>query len=47
MTNDTEVEPGLNFLVGFEFGPGYFAELKVGAIDSPDVRFGFGYTWRN
>jgi hypothetical protein len=46
MTNDTEVEPGLNFLVGFEFGPGYFAELKVGAIDSPDVKFGFGYTWR-
>jgi len=44
--SDTNVEPGLNFLVGFEFDEGYFAELKVGAIDSPDVKFGFGYTWR-
>ena len=44
--DDTEVEPGMNFLVGFEFEENYFAELKVGAIDSPDVRFGFGYTWR-
>jgi len=45
-TNNTEVEAGLNFLVGYEFPEGYFVELKVGAIDSPDVKFGFGYTWR-
>lgn len=45
--NDTDVFAGLNFLIGYEFEEGFFAELKVGAIDSPDVKFGFGYTWRN
>jgi hypothetical protein len=44
--SDTVVEPGLNFLFGVDFDSNYFAELKVGAIDSPDVKFGFGYTWR-
>lgn len=44
--SDTNVYAGLNFPIGVEFGEGYFAELKVGAIDSPDVKFGFGFTWR-
>jgi hypothetical protein len=25
---------------------GLFFEFKVGAIDSPNLRFGVGYTWR-
>ena len=45
-SNDTSVDPGLNFLVGYEFDQGYFAEIKVGVIDSPEFKFGFGYTWR-
>ena len=37
---------GFNFLVGLEHRQGFFAEVKVGAGDSPDVKFGVGYTWR-
>lgn len=43
--NDTTVEPGLNFLLGFHFDRNYFAELKVGALDSPEVKIGIGYTF--
>jgi hypothetical protein len=43
--SDTIVEPGVNFLVGFSFQTNYFAELKVGAIDSPEIKIGFGYTF--
>jgi hypothetical protein len=44
--DDTETEGGLNFLVGAETARGLFFELKLGAIDSPDLKFGVGYTWR-
>jgi hypothetical protein len=37
---------GFNFLIGLEHRDGFFAELKVGAGDSPDLKFGVGYTWR-
>ena len=43
--NDSEVEGGLNFLFGAETRQGLFFELKVGAINSPDLKFGVGYTW--
>jgi hypothetical protein len=43
--NDTNVGPGLNFLIGLDFPPGVFAELKIGAIDSPEVKVGVGYTF--
>lgn len=43
---DTETEGGLNFLFGAEASRGLFFELKVGAIDSPDVKFGVGFTFR-
>ena len=43
--NDTAVEPGLNFLFGFSFSRNYFAELKVGALNSPEVKLGIGYTF--
>lgn len=44
--DDTSVEPGFNFLGGMSFMEGYFAEIKVGVIDSPEFKFGVGYTFR-
>lgn len=44
--NDTVTEGGLNFMVGVENRGGLFFEVKVGAIDSPDVKFGVGWTFR-
>jgi hypothetical protein len=44
--NDSDAEGGLNFLVGAETARGLFFEVKLGAINSPDVKFGVGYTWR-
>ncbi len=43
--NDTNVQAGMNFLFGVSFERNYFAELKIGAIDSPGVKIGFGYTF--
>ncbi len=37
--------PGLNVLAGIEHRDGFFAEFKLGFIDSPTVKFGVGYTW--
>lgn len=45
VVSDTTVKPGINFLGGYEFDQGYFVEIKLGAIDSPDLKFGIGYTW--
>ena len=44
--NDAETEAGFNILVGAETPKGLFFEFKIGAIDSPDFKFGVGYTWR-
>lgn len=44
--NDTETEAGFNILGGVEASKGLFFEFKVGAIDSPDFKFGVGYTWK-
>lgn len=41
--NNNGFEPGLNLLGGLAHKKGLFVELKVGVLDSPDVRFGFGY----
>lgn len=46
-SGDTEVLAGFNFLVGYEHDEGYFAEIKVGVIDSPEFKLGFGYTWHD
>lgn len=43
--NDSEVGGGLNFLAGIEHRGGFFAELKIGALDSPEVKFGVGYSF--
>lgn len=42
----TETEGGFNFVFGAEHRDGLFFEAKVGAIDSPDVKFGVGWTFR-
>ena len=37
---------GLNFLAGTQHDNGLFFELKVGAIDSPSLKFNVGYVFR-
>ena len=44
--DDSETEPGFNVLVGAEARSGLFFEMKIGAIDSPDLKFGVGWTFR-
>jgi hypothetical protein len=44
--NNTETDTGFNFLVGAEQRRGLFFEFKIGVIDSPNAKFGVGYTWR-
>ncbi len=41
----TDAQPGFNVIVGVAHRGGLFAEVKVGLIDSPDVKFGVGYTF--
>ena len=43
--DDTDVEGGFNILIGVEHAGGLFTELKVGALDSPDLKFIVGYTF--
>jgi hypothetical protein len=42
----SDARGGFNILVGAAHRDGLFAELKVGAIDSPDLKFGVGYVFR-
>jgi hypothetical protein len=44
--DDTEVEAGLNVMFGVQHQRGFFSELKLGAIDSPDIKFVVGYAFR-
>jgi hypothetical protein len=44
--NESDTDAGFNVLVGVEQSRGLFFEFKIGAIDSPDFKFGVGYTWR-
>lgn len=44
--DDSETDAGLNLLVGVESSRGLFFEFKMGAIDSPDFKFGVGWTFR-
>lgn len=44
--DESEVEGGFNVLLGAESSRGLFFEFKIGALDSPDLKFGVGYTWR-
>ena len=40
------VEPGFTIVAGIAHRDGLFTEFKVGAMDSPSVKFGVGYAWR-
>jgi len=42
---DNDVEAGFNMLLGLAHRDGFFTELKIGALDSPDLKFGVGYSW--
>jgi hypothetical protein len=44
--DDSEIRGGFNILVGVQHQRGLFTELKVGAIDSPDIKFTVGYAFR-
>lgn len=44
--DESDTEPGLNILFGAEAPRGLFFEVKIGALDSPDVKFGVGWTFR-
>jgi hypothetical protein len=46
INDESFTDGGLNVLFGAETEQGLFFELKLGAIDSPDLKFGVGYTWR-
>ena len=41
--NGSDTEGGLNFVGGLEHDNGLFFEVKAGAFDSPDLKFGIGY----
>ena len=43
--DNTNTEPGFNLLVGIAHDRGFFAEFKLGLIDSPEVKFGVGITF--
>ncbi len=42
----TDSGGGFNMLLGMEHKKGLFGEFKVGALDSPEVKFTVGYTFR-
>ncbi len=42
---ETRTEGGFNILVGLAHRDGLFAEFKVGALESPDIKFGVGYSF--
>lgn len=44
--DDSETDAGLNLLLGVENSRGLFFEFKMGLIDSPDFKFGVGWTFR-
>jgi hypothetical protein len=43
---DTDFGGGFNVLIGIQHRGGLFAEFKVGAIDSPSVKFMVGYAFK-
>jgi hypothetical protein len=44
--DETESEGGVNFLVGVEQDSGLFFEFKIGVVDSPELKFGVGWSFR-
>jgi len=46
VNDDSNSEAGVNFLAGVEHRRGLFFEFKAGVIDSPEFKFGVGWTFR-
>jgi hypothetical protein len=44
-SSETEVGGGFNIMIGVQHARGLLFEFKVGAIDSPDVKFVIGYVF--
>jgi hypothetical protein len=44
--DDTDAGGGFNMLLGLSHAEGFFGEVKVGVIDSPEFKLGIGFTWR-
>lgn len=44
--DDSDTDAGLNLLLGVENSRGLFFEFKMGVVDSPDFKFGVGWTFR-
>jgi hypothetical protein len=44
--DDTETQGGFNFVIGAENRGGLLFEVKIGVVDSPNVKFGVGWTFR-
>jgi len=42
----SNTDAGFNMLVGVEQAKGLFFEFKIGVVDSPDFKFGVGWTFR-
>lgn len=45
-TRETQPEGGFNILIGLAHRRGLFTEVKVGALNSPSIKFGVGYSFR-
>jgi hypothetical protein len=45
-SRDTSAGPGFNFVIGLAERRGWFAEIKIGALDSPRFKIGVGYTFQ-
>ncbi len=43
---DVEPEGGLNILIGLAHQSGFFTEFKVGQARSPNLKVGFGFTFK-
>ena len=43
---DTSSGGGFNMLLGASHQAGLFVEIKVGVVDSPDLKIGVGYSFR-
>ncbi len=41
----SDTRAGLNLLLGFAHRGGFFAEAKLGALDSPTLKLGIGYSF--
>ena len=46
VNDNSFTEGGFNILIGARQRDGMFFEMKVGMLDSPDLKFGVGYTFR-